>query len=41
MSSDPAKAMDLLKSLIIRLRSSNRKLAAKRPPGPPKPSGLS
>ena len=40
MSSDPAKAMDLLKSLIIRLRTSNRKLAAKRPPGPPKPSGL-
>ena len=35
MSSDPAEAMALLKSLIIRLRSSNRKLAAKAPPGPP------
>ena len=41
MSSDPAKAMDLLKSLIIRLRTSNRKLAAKTPLGPPKRPGLS
>jgi len=38
MLSDPAKAVDLLRSLIIRLRASNRKLAAKAPPGPPRPA---
>jgi CRP/FNR family transcriptional regulator len=36
MTSDPAKAMALIKSLVIRLRSSNRKLAGRTPPGPPK-----
>jgi hypothetical protein len=28
--------MDLIRSLIIRLRAANRRLAAKSPPGPPK-----
>lgn len=36
MSSDPAQVMDLMKTLILRLRSSNRKLAAKAPPRPPR-----
>lgn len=36
MSSDPEQAMALIKSLILRLRSANRKLATKTPPGPPK-----
>jgi CRP-like cAMP-binding protein len=36
MSSDPAQAMALLRSLILRLRSSNRKLASKSDLGPPK-----
>lgn len=36
MSNDPAQAMALIRSLIIRLRNSNRKLVAKAPPGPPK-----
>lgn len=38
MCNDPAKAVTLMRSLIIRLRSSNRKLAAKAAPGPPKPA---
>ena len=36
MSSDPARAMALLRSLILRLRASNRKLAAKGALRPPK-----
>lgn len=36
MSSDPQQVMDLMKALILRLRGSNRKLAAKTPPNPPK-----
>ena len=36
MSSDPARAMALLRSLILRLRTSNRKLASKGELGPPK-----
>ncbi len=40
MSTDPGEVMDLLRALILRLRSSNRKLAAKAPPGPPRaPAG--
>ena len=37
MSSNPEQAIDLLRTLITRLRSANRKLAAKGPPGPPTP----
>ena len=37
ISSDPQQAMDIVKSLILRLRNSNRKLAAKKPPSAPKP----
>ncbi|MEM7177236.1 MAG: cyclic nucleotide-binding domain-containing protein [Pseudomonadota bacterium] len=37
MSNDPEKAIDWLRSLIMRLRASNRKLAAKSVPGQPKP----
>lgn len=36
MSSDPGQAMALIKSLILRLRSSNRKLATKASLSPPK-----
>ena len=36
MSSDPARAMSLLRSMILRLRASNRKLAAKAELAPPK-----
>lgn len=36
MSSDPEQAMALIRSLILRLRSSNRKLATKVPPSPPR-----
>jgi CRP-like cAMP-binding protein len=36
MSSDPARAMALLRSMILRLRASNRKLASKGELGPPK-----
>ncbi len=36
MSSDPAEAMALIRTLILRLRSSNRKLASGTPLGPPK-----
>jgi CRP-like cAMP-binding protein len=36
MSSDPERAMALLRSLILRLRASNRKLASKGDLGPPK-----
>lgn len=39
MSTDPAQAMELVRSLILRLRSSNRKLAAKTPLSPPKRPG--
>jgi CRP-like cAMP-binding protein len=39
MSSDPAQAIALLQSLIIRLRTANRKLMAKAPPGPPQRPG--
>ena len=39
MSSNPAQAMALIKSLILRLRVSNRKVAAKVPPPPPKKPG--
>lgn len=41
MSSDPATAMALLRSMILRLRASNRKLASKGSLGPPKRTGLS
>ncbi len=37
MSNDPEQAIDWLRSLIMRLRASNRKLAAKTLPGQPKP----
>lgn len=36
MNSEPAQAMSLIRSLIIRLRNSNRKLSAKTPLSPPK-----
>ena len=36
MSSDPARAMALLRSMILRLRASNRKLTSKAELGPPK-----
>lgn len=36
MSSDPARAMSLLRSMILRLRASNRKLATKAELAPPK-----
>ena len=36
MSSDPKKAMELVKSLVLRLRNADRKLAAKAPPNPPR-----
>lgn len=36
MSSDPARAMSLLRSMILRLRASNRKLASKAELAPPK-----
>lgn len=36
MSSDPARAMALLRSMILRLRASNRKLVSKGELGPPK-----
>lgn len=41
MVSDPARAMSLIRSLIVRLRGSNRKLATKAPLQPPrKPEGF-
>lgn len=39
MSTDPVQVMDLLKSLILRLRSANRKLATKSALAPPKRPG--
>lgn len=36
MSSDPARAMALLRAMILRLRTSNRKLTSKGELGPPK-----
>lgn len=39
MSSDPAQAMALIKSLILRLRLSNQKLARKSPPARPRKPG--
>ena len=36
MSSEPVEAMQIIRSLILRLRNSNRKLAAKRSPSPPR-----
>ena len=41
MSSDPAQAMALLRSLILRLRASNKKLASKGALEPPKRPGSS
>ncbi|MEM6887193.1 MAG: cyclic nucleotide-binding domain-containing protein [Pseudomonadota bacterium] len=38
MSSDPEQVIDLLRSLILRLRNTNRKLAAKSSTPPPKRS---
>lgn len=41
MTSEPGEAMELLKSLIIRLRNTNRKLSSKSNSGPPrKPSSI-
>lgn len=39
MSTDPEKAMELVKSLVLRLRNADRRLAAKAPPHPPKRPG--
>lgn len=39
MSSDPAKAMELVKSLVLRLRNADRRLASKATPMPPKRPG--
>lgn len=39
MSSDPAQAMEFARSLILRLRASNRKLVSKIDPSPPKKPG--
>lgn len=36
MADDPSRAMDVVRSLTLRLRGANRKLAARRPPGPPR-----
>ena len=36
MTSDPARAMEFARALIMRLRGANRKLASGRSPGPPR-----
>lgn len=36
MADDPSKAMDVVRSLTLRLRGANRKLASRVPPGPPR-----
>jgi len=41
MSTDPAEALVLIKSMILRLRNSNRKVVSKTAPSPPRrPEGV-